>query len=119
MTVLLAKLLAMFGLWVNVTFYTPDSCWDANCTTFSGYPARVGWVACSWNLPIGTVLRMPNSEEVVCMDRGLLGCRGWVDFFVPYWRYGIDHVENVHGRQAYVEVVSWGEGQVGHPSCVA
>lgn len=50
--------------------------------TYGGYDwTHAGGAACSWNLPLGTRLRLENGEEFVCNDRGRLGDQGWLDFW--------------------------------------
>jgi hypothetical protein len=64
-----------YALEVRLTYYTLSG------LTYSGYMTRPGTAACSWNLELGTRLRLPDGEEFVCQDRGLLGARGWVDLW--------------------------------------
>lgn len=49
--------------------------------TYSGGHTFPGSAACSWNFALGTRLRLPDGEEFVCNDRGLLGSTGWVDLW--------------------------------------
>lgn len=49
----------------RVTYYN----WTGS-RMFNGEWPHYGAAACSWNLALGTVIVLPNGEEVVCKDRG-------------------------------------------------
>ena len=85
---------------MRATYYV-----DAEQPTYSGvWPAR-GVAACSWNIPIGTKLRLTvDGRMVTCLDRGRLGDTGWVDIFVPNRREGIE-IAKTYGGWTLVEVV--------------
>ena len=50
--------------------------------TYSGSYTRPGVAACSWNLPLGTLVRFQDGREYRCEDRGQLGDVGWLDLWV-------------------------------------
>lgn len=57
----------------SLTYYLPSVCWDARCTTASGWSAYsiTGAAACGAAFPLWTRLRFEGTEEVVtCIDRG-------------------------------------------------
>lgn len=85
---------------VTVTFYLPTG----NVMRNGQYPF-VGAAACSSNFSRGTVIRFHDGREVVCLDTGALGSRGWVDVFVPYYAMGIAEIEGAYGQRATVEVL--------------
>jgi hypothetical protein len=56
-----------------LTYYEPSICWDAACTTASGWPAFVveGAAACGAAFPLWTRLRFEGTDYVAtCIDRG-------------------------------------------------
>jgi hypothetical protein len=88
---------------MRLSYYLPTG-----NVTYSGVYPYPGSAACSWNLPLGTVLQLPD-RQVVCLDRGGgLGSSGWVDVFVR------SHAEGAAvaalGPYAEVSVVRWGWG---------
>lgn len=74
---------------------------------YAGTWTAWGSAACSWNLPIGTRLRLPDGYEVTCLDRGRLGNTGWVDLWAPDWETGA-WLQAQYGDWTTVEVVQWG-----------
>lgn len=62
---------------VRLTYYTLTG------TTASGVWTGPGVGACSWDLELGTRLRLPDGETFTCLDRGGgLGSAGWLDAWV-------------------------------------
>lgn len=47
--------------------------------TYSGAYTGPGVAACSWDIPLGSVVSLPDGEAYTCLDRGLLGSSGWLD----------------------------------------
>jgi hypothetical protein len=70
---------------------------------YTGDAPFMGSAACSWELPIGTVLVFKDGRPVVCADRGNLGNDGWVDVFVPTDQLGRD-LERAYGSRSTVRV---------------
>lgn len=95
---------AGWGQAVRLTYYLPTG-----DPMYSGIYPYSGAAACSWNFPIGTVLEFPYGDQVVCLDRGMLGSSGWVDRFV--WSHGEGlYWESLYGQWTSVTVVRWGWG---------
>ena len=67
-----------------VTAYTAiETCAKSNCIMSNGHNAKVGYIACPRELPLGTkVLVMGNSYE--CGDRTALKYNGRFDIFMGY-----------------------------------
>ena len=76
------------------------------------YPYH-GAAACSFNFPMGTILRFYDGREVTCLDRGRLGWSGWVDIFAATWEEAIRIQRSYEYYTGYesVELVRWGYGQ--------
>lgn len=90
---------------VRVTHYT----WTGS-PMYSGIYPYHGAAACSWNFPLGTVLRFRDGREVTCLDRGRLGWDGWVDIYADSWleaRRIQQSYEYYSGREP-VEILRWG-----------
>jgi hypothetical protein len=90
---------------VRVTHY-----YATGSPMYSGIYPYHGAAACSWNFPIGTVLRFRDGREVTCLDRGRLGWDGWVDIYAATWAEGLriqQSYEYYSGREP-VEIVRWG-----------
>lgn len=83
---------------VRVTYHLPTG-----RLTFSGTRSFVGTAACSWELPLGTVVVFPDGRPVVCVDRGNLGNDGWIDIYAPDEAFGRD-IERAYGQRATVRV---------------
>jgi hypothetical protein len=77
---------------------------------YSGIYPYHGAAACSWDLPLGTVLRFRDGREVICLDRGQLGWGGWVDIFAATWAEGqrIQQSYEYYSGREPVEIVRWG-----------
>jgi hypothetical protein len=60
---------------VRLTYYRESG------VTYSGEYTYAGSTACSWNFALGTRFVLPDGEEFVCNDRGMLGSTGWLDLF--------------------------------------
>lgn len=90
---------------VRVTHY-----YETGNAMYSGIYPYHGAAACSWNFPLGTIVRFADGREVVCLDRGRLGDQGWIDIYAATW------AEGQRIQQAYeywwccedVEIVRWG-----------
>jgi hypothetical protein len=57
-------------------------------TMYDGNPVYVGAAACSWDLPLGTVVSFSDGFTAICEDRGLLGDGDpytWVDLYGAWW----------------------------------
>jgi hypothetical protein len=78
---------------VRLTYYTYNS-----GVTYSGQKTYIGSAACSWNIPLGARVRLPNGPTLVCNDRGLLGSTGWIDV------YGQPDLVRAYGDYATVEI---------------
>ena len=82
------------ALWMRLTYYLLVG------VTYSGAWTVPGTAACSWNLPLGSVIDLPEGEQFVCRDRGLLGSSGWLDVWhrpdvaQKYGRYVLATVED-------------------------
>jgi hypothetical protein len=77
---------------------------------YSGIYPYHGAAACSWNFPLGTVLRFRDGREVTCLDRGRLGWDGWVDIYAATSAEGLriqQSYEYYRGREP-VEILRWG-----------
>ena len=90
---------------VNITFY---DCKDQGfCgAMYNGRKVREGAAACSWNLPIGTKLKItgdPTKRTYTCEDRGELDDT-WVDVFWNDPKDGWKWQASV-GRFGTIEVV--------------
>lgn len=59
---------------LRVTYYTEAG------VTYSGQYTRPGSAACSWDLPLYSVLVFADGERVVCLDRGRL-TEPWADLW--------------------------------------
>lgn len=81
--------------------------------TYSGIYPTHGTAACSWNFPLGTVLRFWDGRVVTCLDRGLLGWSGWVDIFAANWAEGrrIQQSYEYYSGYESVEILRWGWGE--------
>jgi len=95
----LATVFVAVWLLVRVTYYTPTG-----NPMYSGVYPQYGDAACSWNLPLGTRLRLPDGYEVTCWDRGQLGSQGWLDLFAPSPAIGRGFIAR-YGEWAWVEVM--------------
>jgi hypothetical protein len=73
----------------------------------SGQQTHWGAAACSWNYPVGTQLRLPDGWVVTCLDRGLLGSRGWIDIWAPDGPTG-RAIQARYGNWTQATVVRWG-----------
>lgn len=62
---------------MRLTYYLPTG----NPTASGAWPYP-GSAACSYNLPFGSIVELPDGTQLVCIDRGHLGAAGWVDVFV-------------------------------------
>lgn len=87
---------------VRVTYYY----WTGNVMYAGIYPFP-GAAACSWNLPLYTVVEFEDGREVVCLDRGLLGSTGWIDVYANTAAAGREVVD-AYGDWARVRVARWG-----------
>ncbi len=100
-TRLMSRSLATLGvaLWllVRVTWYGPTG-----FPMYSGDMPYEGAAACSWNLPLGTQIRLPDGAVVTCLDRGYLG-PNHVDLFAPTAAQGWSLIRR-YGDWAWVEV---------------
>lgn len=83
---------------VRVTFYTDVG------VTYSGGWTRYGVAACSWNIPMYSIIRFHDGRIVYCEDRGLLGSSGWIDVWVPSYAYGLWNIEAVYGLWTVVAI---------------
>jgi 3D (Asp-Asp-Asp) domain-containing protein len=83
-------------LTVRVTFYTLRG------VMFNGEHVHEGAAACSWNLPLGTLVEFDDGRQVVCTDRGHLGNAGWIDVWMPDYATGLTEVEGRYGMWATV-----------------
>lgn len=92
---------------VRVTHYT----WTGS-PMYSGIYPYHGAAACSWNFPLGTVLRFWDGRVVTCLDRGLLGWNGWVDVYAatPGEAWRIQQSYEYYNGYEMVEVLRWGYG---------
>jgi hypothetical protein len=80
--------------------------------TDSGHWTAWGTAACSWNVPLYTVLELPDGYQVTCLDRGLLGNGtpyGWLDMWTPDWATGAAF-QRYYGEYVRVRIVRWGGG---------
>jgi len=86
---------------VRVTHYTIEG------LTYSEKPTAPGVAACSWEIPLGTVLVFQKDRRVVtCLDRGPgLGNHRWVDVWTKGEHTGYDDYERVL-------IHKWGDGTV-------
>lgn len=89
-------------LTVRLTIYLPTG-----KPTYSGHWPYYGSAACSWNLPLGTVLEFSDRHRVICIDRGRLGSQGWVDLYAPDWSTG-SWLQHYYGAWTTVRIVRWG-----------
>jgi hypothetical protein len=89
-------------LTVRLTVYLPTG-----NPTYSGHWPYYGSAACSWNLPLGTVLELSDGHQVICIDRGRLGNEGWVDLYVPDFSTG-SWLQRYYGEWTTVRIVRWG-----------
>jgi hypothetical protein len=60
----------------RITYYTESG------YTASGLWTEVGYVACSYDLPLGTEVLI-NGDAYFCEDRGMLSPT-WIDIYCPY-----------------------------------
>jgi hypothetical protein len=68
---------------VVVTWYTATG-----SPTYSGEWPAPGTAACSWNLPLGSLVELEDGVTYRCIDRGALGSDGWIDRYcdaAPCW----------------------------------
>lgn len=93
------------ALSVRVTYYL----WTGNPTS-SGYWPRAGSAAGSWNLPLGSLVEMPDGYIVIILDRGHLGSTGWVDLYARSHHEGREFVRR-YGDYTTVRVLRWGWGE--------
>ena len=70
------SLLLPLILLLRVTFYHPTG----NPMASGSYPFP-GAAACSTHFALGTVIRLEGWYEVICLDRGHINSRPWVDVF--------------------------------------
>jgi hypothetical protein len=110
---------ALFGIAAGVLSASPPAVDAADLTvrltvylptgnpTYSGHWPYYGSAACSWNLPLGTVLELSDGHQVICIDRGRLGNEGWVDLYVPDFSTG-SWLQRYYGEWITVRIVRWG-----------
>jgi hypothetical protein len=90
---------------VRVTHYT----WTGSPMASGIWPYH-GAAACSFNFPMGTIIRFRDGREVTCLDRGRLGWDGWVDIYAATWAEGqrIQQAYEYYSGRELVEIVRWG-----------
>ena len=89
-------------LHVRVTYY-----YATGNRMYSGHWPFPGAAACSWNLPLGSVLAFADGRRVMCLDRGMLGSAGWIDLFAETRAAGRD-IATSYGSAQLVAVERWG-----------
>lgn len=94
------------GGWSRITYYVERGYTASGAWTIPGWTA-----ACSYDLPLGTLITV-DGDEYVCADRGRLGSgspRTWIDLSGGEW------VTARYGDYAEVEVVGYDWGCVYGP----
>lgn len=87
---------------MRLTYYLPTG-----SPTASGPWPYSGSAACSWNLPFGTLVELPDGTQLTCIDRGHLGSSGWVDAFVHSHAEGRALIAR-NGTHPNISVLRWG-----------
>jgi 3D (Asp-Asp-Asp) domain-containing protein len=62
-----------------ITYYYPTG-----NPTYSGQWPYWGSAAASWNIPLGSIVELPDGHVVVITDRGRLGWGNWIDVYCPW-----------------------------------
>lgn len=93
-----------------ITYYTDTGITYSGVWTYEEYTDHLGnvifgVVACSWNIPLYSFIYIHSTgKRYVCLDRGRLGYRTWVDVYISRHDRGIREIANVYGPYAEVSI---------------